>query len=237
VLDRTYVFFTSDNGYLEGEHRIVNAKEHLYEPSIRVPLLVRGPGIERGIRLRQPTVNVDVAPTIAAAARAIPTIPPDGRSLLPLLADPSLEWGRDVLLERGPGAGLTGLRLYTALRTPRYVYAEHATGERELYDLAADPYELASRHEDPEYAAIREVLAARLAKLRDCVGAACAQGPELALDVRGSGGCVSSASVRGGDEKLVARVDLVESGPRVRAQVELVDGRRVTLTATARRCS
>ena len=259
ALDRTLIFFTSDNGYLLGEHRLVNMKEHLYEPSIRVPLLVRGPGVPRGIRLRQQAVNVDLAPTIAEAAGATPHVPPDGRSLLPLFADPGVEWGRDILLERGPGGNLLGTRLYTALRTPRYVYAEHASGARELYDLVLDPEQLGSLHADPAYTVIQGELAARLASLRDCVGAACAGGPALTLEVLTAGGCARSVSVVGDDERLVEHVDFVDNGAlrrvseppfrlaldsarattsmRVRAVGQLVDGRRVTLTAPARRCA
>jgi N-acetylglucosamine-6-sulfatase len=259
ALDRTLIFFTSDNGYLLGEHRLVNTKEHFYEPSIRVPLLVRGPGIPRGIRLRQPAVNVDLAPTIAEVAGATPHVPPDGRSLLPLFDDPSVEWGRDILLERGPGGNLLGARLYTGLRTPRYVYAEHATGARELYDLWLDPDQLESLHADPDYATLQDELAWRLASLRDCAGAACAEGPALTLEVLIAGGCARSVTVHGDDEWLLEHVDFVENGAprriseppftlalgsaraaasgRVRAVGQLVDGRRVTLTAPARRCA
>src|SRR5262245_46420471 len=81
VLDRTIVVFTSDNGYLEGEHRVADAKEQLYEPSIRVPLLMRGPGIPRGLHLAQDAVNVDLAPTIAAATETTTSLGLDGRSL------------------------------------------------------------------------------------------------------------------------------------------------------------
>ncbi len=59
------------------------------------------------------------------------------------------------------------------MRTARYVYAEYTSGERELYDLRRDPYQLASKHADPAYAAVRAQLAARLARLRSCAGATC----------------------------------------------------------------
>ena len=56
------------------------------------------------------------------------------------------EWGRDLLVE---GGGVPGRGEFDALRTYRYLYAEYTTGERELYDLERDPYELQSRHADP----------------------------------------------------------------------------------------
>jgi hypothetical protein len=53
------------------------------------------------------------------------------------------------------------------------MYAEHAGGEFELYDMTSDPYQLRSRHRDPAYAAVRAQLAERLAQLRNCSGASC----------------------------------------------------------------
>jgi arylsulfatase A-like enzyme len=64
----------------------------------------------------------------------------------------------------------SGTHHYQAIRTPRYVYSELATGERELYDLRADPYELNNRAGDPDLAATQRTLAARLAVLRRCSG-------------------------------------------------------------------
>jgi N-acetylglucosamine-6-sulfatase len=171
IYKRTVLLFTSDNGYMLGEHRIVNDKVALYEPSIRVPLLMRGPGIPAGLRVPQQTANIDLAPTIAALAGAKPRLKVDGVSLLPLLRGGPFT-RQDVLLERGL---LDGNRIYTAIRTGTFVYAEYATGERELYDLAADPYELVSRHDDPAYAAVAADLARRLARLRNCAGASCRQ--------------------------------------------------------------
>jgi arylsulfatase A-like enzyme len=173
-LDDTLIVFTSDNGWLQGQHRIQNAKELPYEPSIRVPLVVRGPGVAANAHLSQLVMNVDLAPTLLDAAHVAPTLVQDGRSLLPLFAAPATVWNRDILLERGPGGNNTGTtRLYTGIRTDRFVYIEYASGERELYDLQADPFQLESKHADPAYASVQADLAARLARLRDCVGVAC----------------------------------------------------------------
>ena len=64
-LDHTVVIFTSDNGYLLGQHRQIG-KELPYEESMRVPLIVRGPGFPSGARRRQLVANIDLAPTITA---------------------------------------------------------------------------------------------------------------------------------------------------------------------------
>ena len=87
-LGSTYIVFTSDNGYLDGEHRIEFGKLLAYEPASQVPLLIRGPGIPAGETSDALVGNVDLAPTIAAIAEAEPTLEVDGSSLLSLAADP-----------------------------------------------------------------------------------------------------------------------------------------------------
>ena len=264
VLDRTLIIFTSDNGYLLGEHRIGTGKIHLYEPSIRVPLIVRGPGVPRGLVLSQPVSNVDLAPTILASAHARPQLPQDGRSLWPLLRDPLVDWGRDLLIERGPGSDGLGERLFTAVRTPAYLYAEHANGELELYDLRRDPDQLESLHADAGYAGARAELARRLADLRDCAGTVCLRGPAVELTLGDGTRCIGSgavAKVVGADERLVSYVDYLVGDQRVaraaaapfvatlsrelfgrsgmasvRARVALDDGRAVTLDRAAPLC-
>jgi N-acetylglucosamine-6-sulfatase len=171
-LDDTLIIFTSDNGYFHGEHRVATGKLLPYEPSIRVPLIMRGPGIPAGRRVAKRVANIDVAPTIVDAAGATPGRIMDGRSLLPVIAQPNVRLRRDLLIERGPGVGT-----FTAVRAPNYFYAEYGNGEQELYDLARDPYQLRSRHADPAYAAIRKSLAERLAHLRACSGPPCRARP------------------------------------------------------------
>jgi N-acetylglucosamine-6-sulfatase len=171
-LDNTLIVFTSDNGFFHGEHRVPAGKVLLYEPSIRVPLIMRGPGIPAGLRLTQLVGNVDLAPTIVDATGATAGRTMDGRSLLPLFGDPTLRLQRDLLVERTPGDGN-----FAAIRTPRYLYAEYWNGERELYDLRLDRHELASRHDDPVYASVKADLANRLARLRTCTGETCRTRP------------------------------------------------------------
>ena len=167
-LSDTLIVFTSDNGFFHGEHRVAQGKRLLYEPSIRVPLIMRGPGIPSGVRLSQPVANIDLAPTLVAAAGATARRSMDGLSLLPLFVDPTTAFDRDLLIESAPGA-----KSFAAIRTARYLYAEHASGERELYDLVQDGYQLKSLHGDPAYDAIEQDLAVRLAALRVCAGDTC----------------------------------------------------------------
>lgn len=170
-LDRTVIIFTSDNGFLLGEHRVANAKYHAYEESIRVPLIIRGGGFPAGAKAAQLVSNVDLAPTIVALTGAHARRVMDGRPLLPLALDPAQGTGRTLLIE-GMGSG-RDKPSYHAARDGRWVYVEYPGGERELYDLQADPYQLTSRHKAPALAAVRQDLALRLARLRSCHGASC----------------------------------------------------------------
>jgi N-acetylglucosamine-6-sulfatase len=170
-LANTLLVFTSDNGYLAGEHRLPHGKAKAYDPSVRVPLLIRGPGVPAGVQPQQMAVNADLAPTILDAAHATAGRLLDGRSLLPLTRDPSLGTRRPLLIEIAKGARLKT----TAIRTRRWLYAEHANGTRELYDSATDPHQLRSLHAAPALAAVRARLAQRLAILRACRGLSCRQ--------------------------------------------------------------
>jgi N-acetylglucosamine-6-sulfatase len=186
-LARTLIVFTSDNGFFHGEHRVPAGKVLVYEPSVRVPLILRGPGVPAGVRRSNLAANVDLAATILDAANARAGRRLDGRSLLPFARDGLRRSGRDILLET------TG---YSAIRTPRYVFVQHATGEQELYDLARDPHQLQSLHADARFAGLKNDLAARLARLRACAGDGCRRGPNLRLAVRyrrGRAGCARSS--------------------------------------------
>jgi arylsulfatase A-like enzyme len=86
-LDNTYIVFTSDNGFHLGQHRLGAGKWTAYEEDIRIPLIVRGPGVPEGETLHHMVLNNDLAPTFADLAGAeIPSFV-DGRSLKPLLTD------------------------------------------------------------------------------------------------------------------------------------------------------
>ena len=171
-LDNTYIIFTSDNGFMHGEHRIPQGKIVLYEPSVRVPLIIRGPGLPAGQHRSQFVANIDLAPTIVAGGGSAAG-PRDGRPLAaPFAKDKLLQSGRDILLETPTYAGV---------RSPNWLYAEYTTGEKELYQLARDPYELNSQHINPAFDAMKTNLANRLARLRQCKGSVCRRGPQLGL--------------------------------------------------------
>ena len=164
---KTYFIFTSDNGLQMGAHRLL-FKDVLYDESVRVPLIIRGPGFPAGAVRKQPVSNVDLAPTIAALARVRAGLAMDGRSLLPVAANPSFGADREILLETNRnGAGAEGLL------SGQWKLIEHASGETELYDLAADPWELENQADNPAFLSIRTQMENRLAQLRNCAAASC----------------------------------------------------------------
>jgi N-acetylglucosamine-6-sulfatase len=172
-LHRTLIIFTSDNGYFHGQHRIPAGKVFPYEPAIRVPLVMRGPGVPAAARVNELVANIDLAPTIADAANVRPLRIVDGRSLLPLLRG-TRPVPRDILIE-APVSDVPR-QVFTAVRTPRYLYGSYGSGDEELYDLHVDPYELTSLHADPTQAALVADLALRLERLETCAGPTCRDG-------------------------------------------------------------
>jgi len=174
-IDNTFIIFTSDNGYHLGQHRMMTGKGTAYEEDIRVPFIIRGPGIASDQSLRgYLTGNIDIAPTIADLAGIIPPGYVDGRSLVPLWAadlPAQADWRQGYLIEYyGSEAETTSFDIqistsgladqldepldpaalsqsspdaaFLAVRTSRYVYVEHGSGEIEFYDLDQDPFEL-----------------------------------------------------------------------------------------------
>jgi N-acetylglucosamine-6-sulfatase len=217
-LDDTLIVYTADNGFFHGEHRIQTGKNRVYEEAIRVPLLMRGPGVPEGVTVDELAINADISATALDAAGAEAGRAQDGRSLIGLAEHPERRRGRELLIEQftgdDDGDGQPGVT-YTAIRTAHLKYVENGTGELELYDLDADPYELTNLAGDPAYAAAQAALASRLATLRGCAGEGCRVKPGLELrlpaSVRQDGrSCRPAADfvarVRGGGTDAVAEL-------------------------------
>ena len=170
-LENTIFVYTSDNGFFHGEHRITAGKYHMYEPSLRVPLVVRGPGFARNKVVGAPVVNVDLATTFVAVAGATPRRALDGLPLQNAAKGGEADQ-RVILDENGPPASIASGWQRT-IRGPGFSYTEHSTGERELYDLTKDPHQLGNLAGDPAHAARVAELSKRLASLAACSGASC----------------------------------------------------------------
>ena len=163
-LDDTVLIFTSDNGRMFGEHSLTQ-KNTSYQPSISVPLLIRGPGFAEGSTDGGLTGNIDLAPTIVELTGADADAVMDGRSLL------SPAPRQELLIEGGKGDAVPPV--WSGLRTPDQLYVEYETSEVELYDMSADPAQLTNVAGQPAYAAVQAELAARLQAARDCAGVGC----------------------------------------------------------------
>ena len=180
-LDNTVFMFTSDNGYFLGEHRFRHGKVKGYEPSLRVPLLMAGPGIPHGVR-NDPATTPDLTATILDLAGASAPRPADGHSLVPSF-DADRGWSTPVVTEAMTGPeyvgkerlGFTDVRTNIGIRTARYKLIRDASGTVELYDLDVDANELDSVADDPEYRAVRIELTKLWRQYKDCAGAACSE--------------------------------------------------------------
>lgn len=174
-LSDTYLVYTSDNGWLHGQHRLRARKGQPYEEGIRMPLYVSGPGVRAGSVVPHLVGNVDLAPTFAEWAGAAAADDIDGRSFAPLLRDgaPAPEDWRQAFPLRYDRRSTDGtMPSWRGVHTRRHAYVEYASGERELYDLAADPYQLrnAAAAADPD---LIERLSRLTASLNACAGPEC----------------------------------------------------------------
>jgi N-acetylglucosamine-6-sulfatase len=147
-LDNTVIIFTSDNGYMLGERDGMMGKNHPYQASVRVPLLMAGPGIAH--RTVMPVVTlVDLPTTIADLAGATPALVQDGRNAFTRPRD------RAVLIQAGRP---TSQWVWRGVYSRRYTYVQFVDGTVEFYDRRDDPGEVASRPRSPEARRARTLL-------------------------------------------------------------------------------
>jgi N-acetylglucosamine-6-sulfatase len=160
----TLVLYMGDNGFCLGEHGLI-AKRHMYEESMRVPLLAYGPGlIAPGMRVERLVQNIDLAPTILDAAGVAVGGELDGRSFLPLLRGESVPWRDAVFYEHYWGRSCPQTPTVHGIRTEQYKFMRyHGIWDLdELYDIAADPHEMTNLIERPEHAALARDLRQRV---------------------------------------------------------------------------
>jgi N-acetylglucosamine-6-sulfatase len=198
VLNRTLVMFVSDNGYALGEHRRGGTKMDAYEESIRVPLVIREPGVRTQRSTKLTALNLDWGPTLADYAGTT-LRDADGRSLRGIISGQIPKtWRKRFLIEHWfnllhrPGPLLVAdLPDYRAIRTvsghafPNELYVEYTSSnsappytdgtiiDREQYDLARDPYEVSSVHASSQHKQERRILSAELSQLVRCAGETC----------------------------------------------------------------
>jgi N-acetylglucosamine-6-sulfatase len=197
-LDNTVVLFISDNGFFYGEHRLPREKIRPYEEALRIPFAVRMPQGVMGptaSSVDELVGNVDLVPTILELAGAAPCLGPgrcrvtDGRSLVPLLLGQG-GWPQDrgLAIEFRTGDdkfNTSSSCTYRGIRTAGFLYVQHTrvpsppdgvcvpADERELYDLADDPFQLQNQYPAQPgsfYEPIQAALDARMNALATCAG-------------------------------------------------------------------
>jgi N-acetylglucosamine-6-sulfatase len=157
-LDHTVIVYTSDNGFLWGEHRL-GGKIWPYEESTHVPLIVRTPWTTAATTNSEPVLNIDLAPTISAIAGVTPGLPEDGQSFLPMLHGSVIPWRKSFLVEwLGTSKLPNGPPPYIAVQSKQFLYVSYFNGWRELYNLQRDPWELDNVAERPAYQATDKAL-------------------------------------------------------------------------------
>jgi arylsulfatase A-like enzyme len=176
LADETIVVYSSDQGFYLGEHGWYD-KRWMYEESLRMPLLVRWPGVvEPGRDDAHLVQNLDIAPTLLAAAGAAVPADMQGRSLLPLVrGEAPADWRRSVYYHYYEFPEPHRVPSHYGVRTATHKLIRYdARGEWELFDLVNDPHEMRSIHADPAaagtFAALRDELARLRAEARDDTG-------------------------------------------------------------------
>jgi hypothetical protein len=188
--------------------------------------------VPAGLRYGKQAANIDLAPTILDAADALPGRLVDGVSLLDLAARPQERSGRELVIENG--RGLKTQSQYRGLRNDRYVYIRHdKTGERELYDLRRDRFQLKNLAKDKRFRRVRILMDRRVRKLSRCRGArACgASRPEIRLRRT----CNDKGYAVTGREKH--RVRRVTFRTFTQASVTMIDGRVATYDVSGPTCA
>jgi N-acetylglucosamine-6-sulfatase len=166
-LEHTFIFFLTDNGYLLGEHGL-HKKNVPYEEASRTPFIVRGPNLPSGLESSVMVSHTDLPPTLLDLAGAY-WADLDGRSLVPVFSaggERPAGWREEVLVE-DLGRG------WNMLRTHRWAYVEWDDGEKELYDMYTDRFQLRSVHAEPDKAFLVARFSARLDTLKGCSGDSC----------------------------------------------------------------
>ncbi|HPD30835.1 MAG TPA: sulfatase [Phycisphaerae bacterium] len=172
VIDNTVIIFAGDNGYFHGEHRRGD-KRAAYEESIRIPLVMCGPGVPRnGGKLEPMVLNIDIAPTILDLAGVKPPASMQGMSLKPLLAGATPAWRKSFLYEYFQEKQLSQVPTVAAVRTERWKYVTYPEIQDldELYDLTRDPIEMHNLATDPAAKEQLQKMRAELERLKKETG-------------------------------------------------------------------
>jgi N-acetylglucosamine-6-sulfatase len=195
VYNHTVEIFMTDNGYAFGDHRWERKRCEFNECG-QTPMLIRYPGLAAKQDNKHLVTNVDMASTISELAGATPAISQDGVSFAKLILGSAVSTWRDSILLHWPGGDMDGLSgmpesmpqfwgdLGTASDGRYWKYVEVDTGERELYDEAADPNEMTNLYGKPAYATQQRDMQGKLATLKARAKAATGTTPAAPTPLR-----------------------------------------------------
>jgi arylsulfatase A-like enzyme len=166
----TILVFTGDNGYSWGSH-CHRPKRCPYDECMHVPMVVSYPPLTTPSRVDDRIgLNIDIAFTFGELAGVVPPVQQDGQSMVRFLADTEPAWRTDFLYEQWLDADEEDNDLVpptlACVRSDQFKWTEYDSGESELFDLAADPYELTNLTNDPGHATVKSTLQTRLRQLR-----------------------------------------------------------------------
>jgi arylsulfatase A-like enzyme len=171
LAEDTLVVYTSDQGWYLGEHGWYD-KRWMYEESLRMPFLVRWPGVVRAGSVNADLCqNLDFAETFLDAADVPIPGGMQGRSLVPLLAGRAVDWRQAIYYHYYEHPAEHNVQRHEGVRTRRYKLIHfYRLGEWELYDLERDPDELSNVYGQEAYERVTEDLKAELRRLRQQYG-------------------------------------------------------------------
>jgi N-acetylglucosamine-6-sulfatase len=166
--EKTVIVYITDNGLTVGDHRLGLTKNCAYEACARIPFIVYSPSMFAARKDTHLVANIDLAPTFAELAGASTPDSVNGMSLVPLLKDGNAGWRDSILLEHWPTQDGVGSKIpeFYAVRTADWKYVEYSTGEKELYDLRNDPFELENIVDQSEYVEVQKKLKLRLDEMK-----------------------------------------------------------------------
>ena len=175
-MENTLIIFMGDNGLLEGEHGMVD-KRTMHEPSIRIPIIARGPGLPAGKVVERQVLTEDIAPSVLDTCGAPPIPKPHGRSWKALCNQGDPDWRTAWLYEYNYEKQFPYTPNIRGIRTDRFKFVHYPHGDGsadrhlpEMYDLATDPDERTNLAVDPAHAATRADLERQLAALLTSFG-------------------------------------------------------------------
>jgi N-acetylglucosamine-6-sulfatase len=163
-LDNTVIVFMGDNGLLEGEHGMVD-KRTMHEPSIRIPIVVSGPGLPVGKVVTEQVLTVDIAPSVLELCQSPPLDGIQGRSWVKLAHSADLKWRRAWFYEYNYEKQFPYTPNIRGIRTNEWKLIRYPHGDgsedrhtAELYHLKTDPDELHNLAEDVDHQRVRQRL-------------------------------------------------------------------------------